>query len=172
MRRIVENAGACTPTRIAIARDRGEASLTDWVPAGAQLFRCRSRLLRPASSVGRVAFEVLSSVSAVSFCLHIACFGVCFFSGYLINGPQIGKEGQSPDSSNKRKLLPLAESSFSTLEAFENCSGGNSRLSCLFGVGGGHFFIKNSWGNSRPSHCVLNRIEKATPRDLTNARLC
>jgi hypothetical protein len=58
-------------------------------------------------------------------------FRVCFISGYLINEPQIEKEGQSPGSGNKQKLLPLAESSFSTLEAFENCSGGNSRLSYL-----------------------------------------
>ena len=57
-------------------------------------------------------------------------------------------------------MLPLTESSFSTLQGFENCSGGNSRLSYLFGVGGGHFLIKNSRGKSRSSHPVLNRTDK------------
>jgi len=39
-------------------RDRGGASLTDRVREGAQLFPRCSPLLRPASSVGRVAFAV------------------------------------------------------------------------------------------------------------------
>ena len=39
-----------------------------------------------------------------------------------------------------KKLLPPARSSFSSLEVFNDCSGGNSRPSRLSGVGGGTFF--------------------------------
>ena len=41
----------------------------------------------------------------------------------------------------RTNLLLLAASSFSTVEVFEDCSGGNSRLSYLFGCGGRSFFI-------------------------------
>jgi hypothetical protein len=37
-------------------------------------------------------------------------------------------------------LLRLAESSFSNVKVFEDCSGGNSRLSYLLGCGGRYFF--------------------------------
>jgi hypothetical protein len=39
----------------------------------------------------------------------------------------------------KRICLRLAGSPFSNVEVFEDCSGGNSRLSCLSGMGGGIF---------------------------------
>src|SRR6266487_5976098 len=39
-------------------------------------------------------------------------------------------------------------------------------------LGGGHFLIKNSWGNSRPSHPVLNRTEKPHRGHPARARLC
>ena len=39
----------------------------------------------------------------------------------------------------KRNFLPLVESSFSSVEVFEDCSGGNSRLSYLLGCGGRSF---------------------------------
>jgi hypothetical protein len=41
-------------------------------------------------------------------------------------------------------LLRLTESSFNKVEVFEDCSGGNSRLSYLSGVGGGTFLIRKS----------------------------
>jgi hypothetical protein len=40
----------------------------------------------------------------------------------------------------RENLLPLAESSFSSLKVFHDCSGGNSRPSHPSGVGGGNFF--------------------------------
>src|SRR4029450_10333960 len=40
-----------------------------------------------------------------------------------------------------KNLLPLAKTSFSTVEVFHDCSGGNSRPSCLSGVGGGTFLM-------------------------------
>jgi hypothetical protein len=40
----------------------------------------------------------------------------------------------------KRNLLRLARSSFSSVEVFEDCSGGNSRLSYPLGCGGRSFF--------------------------------
>src|SRR6266436_4787385 len=60
----------------------------------------------------------------------------------------------------KRNLLPLARSSFSSVEVFEDCSGGNSRLSYLLRCGGRSFFDQevrsqmrlglDVWEKSRP----------------------
>jgi hypothetical protein len=43
---------------------------------------------------------------------------------------------------HQQNLLILAETSFNTAEVFENCSGGNSRLSYLLWCGGRSFFNK------------------------------
>ena len=49
--------------------------------------------------------------------------------------------GNSRLSGLVENLLRLAESSFSNVEVFEECSGGNSRPLHPSGVGGGHFLI-------------------------------
>ena len=47
---------------------------------------------------------------------------------------------QPPFAKLSENLLPSAGSSFSSVEVFEDCSGGNSRLSYLLGCGGRYFF--------------------------------
>jgi hypothetical protein len=50
-----------------------------------------------------------------------------------------GSLGDGRDET-KRNLLRLARSSFNSVEVFEDCSGGNSRLSYPLGCGGRSFF--------------------------------
>ena len=52
--------------------------------------------------------------------------------------------GEQPPLLAVENLLRLAESSFSNVEVFEDCSGGNSRPLHPSGVGGGHFLIRKS----------------------------
>ena len=74
-------------------------------------------------------------------------------ANYVILNDSLGRRRVDPPnhSSRHKRLtitisspneicLPIAGSSFSTVEVFENCSGGNSRLSYLLGCGGRSFF--------------------------------
>ena len=49
-------------------------------------------------------------------------------------------EGEQPLLMTVENFLRLTERSFSSVEVFEDCSGGNSRLSYLLGCGGRYFF--------------------------------
>jgi hypothetical protein len=57
-----------------------------------------------------------------------------------INERQIWQRAVIAPAKPSEILLLLAGSSFSTFEVFDDCSGGNSRLSCLLGCGGRYFF--------------------------------
>src|SRR5207237_2176821 len=63
--------------------------------------------------------------------------------------------------SSRKNLLPPASSSFTSVEVFHDCSGGNSRPSRPSGVGGGTFLKRK---RKRPTLNVQHSISNAAVR--------
>lgn len=73
-----------------------------------------------------------------------------------------GRGEQPPYRCPVENLLRFAESSFSNVEVFEDCSGGNSRLSYLLGCGGRYFFDQEVLFVGLFVVCAVSVIPKGT----------